>query len=407
MSTADEGILQLKPREERRLKKGHLWIYSNEVDTDKTPLKLLEPGQDVVVLAANGKPVGRALANPGTLICARLYSRDPRQKLTAELLRERMERALALRERIYPGTGCYRMVYGEADGLSGVIIDRYRDYLVCQLTTAGMERRRDMVVDALRRVVAPRGIVFKNDVQARDAETLDKYVEVVGNTPPERLALEENGVEFVAPVLDGQKTGWFYDHRENRARACGLAGGGRVLDAFSYVGGWGLQALARGARELLAVDASAAALDVLDDNAQRQGVSDRVTTTRGNAFDVLAELADGGERFDLVVIDPPALIKRRKDLRAGERAYQKLATLGMRLAAPDGMLLFGSCSLHYSRDMLQDALRASSRHVERQAQMLGLWGLAPDHPMHPAIRESDYLKAALVRVGPPGRGGAI
>lgn len=407
MQPGDLPTLKLKPREERRLRQGHLWIYSNEVDVAATPLKGLEPGSEVLVTAASGKPLGRALASPQSLICARLFSRDPAQGFDRPLLAERLDAALSLRERLYPGSGSYRLCYGEADGLSGLIIDRYRDLLVCQLNTAGMEQRRDLLLDVLRDRLDPRTVVFKHDAGVRDSEGLDKYVDVVGAAAPELAPLTENGVEFLAPLREGQKTGWFYDHRENRARTAALAPATRVLDAFCYIGGWGLQALACGADSLLAVDSSEAALDVLQENARAQRVADRVQTRRGDAFEVLEQLADAGERFGLVIIDPPALVKRRKDLGAGQHGYLRLARLGMRLTEDDGLLLFASCSLHFTRDMLRDTLRAAARHVERHAQILGLWGQGPDHPVHPAIPETDYLGAALLRVRGPGRGGVL
>ena len=398
--------LKLRPREDKRIKGGHVWIYSNEVDTAATPLKAFEPGEEVVVVADSGRSLGRALVNPHTLICARLVSRDADLGLDRALLAERVDQALALRERLYPGTGCYRLVYGEGDGLSGMVVDRFGDLVSVQLTTAGMEARRDLVVDVLRERLAPRTVVLKNDGRVRSVEGLPEYVEVIGETPPDPVPLIENGVPFLAPITGGQKTGWFFDHRENRARLAPFCTG-RVLDAFSYAGGWGLQALAFGADELLAVDGSAPALEVLAANAEHQGVAGRVRTQRGDAFETLAALADAQERFEVVIVDPPALVKRRKDLRAGQRAYERLAILGMRLVREGGLLAFGSCSLHFDRAMLREALRAAARNTERSARILGVFGAGPDHPVHPAIPETDYLKAALVQVHGAGRGGAF
>ena len=399
--------LKLRPREDKRIKGGHVWIYSNEVDVAATPLKAFEAGEEVIVVADNGRPLGRALVNPHTLICARLVSRDADVGLGKGLLSARVEQALALRERVYPGTGCYRLVYGEADGLSGMVVDRFGDVVSVQLTTAGMEARRDLVVDALREHLDPRTIVFKHDAKVRSVEGLPEYVEIIGDEPNGPVPLTENGVPFLAPITGGQKTGWFFDHRENRARLAPFCTGGRVLDAFSYAGGWGLQALAFGADSLVAVDGSGPALEVLGMNAAHQGVTDRVEARRGDAFEVLGDLADAQERFEVVVIDPPALVKRRKDLRAGQRAYERLAVLGMRLVADGGLLAFGSCSLHFDRGMLREALRAAARNTERQARILGMFGAGPDHPVHPAIPESDYLKAALVQVHAAPRGGAL
>lgn len=399
--------LKLRPREDKRLRGGHVWIYSNEVDTASTPLKGFEAGEEAVVLSDSGRPLGRALVNPHALICARLVSRDPDVGLDRALIESRLRRALELRERIFPGTGCYRLVYGEADGLSGVVIDRFGEVVSVQLSTAGMEARRSLLIDALREVLAPRAIVFKHDARVRAVESLPEYVEVIGEAPPGPVPLVENGVPFLAPVTGGQKTGWFYDHRENRGRLAAFCHGARVLDAFSYAGGWGLQALAFGGQSLLAVDGSEPALEVLSANALHQGVGDRVETRRGDAFETLAGLADAQERFGVVVIDPPALIKRRKDLRAGQRAYERLAVLGMRLVVDGGLLAFGSCSLHFDRGMLREALRAAARQTEREARLLGIFGAGPDHPIHPAIPESDYLKAGFVQVHGSARGGAL
>ena len=399
--------LKLRPREDKRIKGGHVWIYSNEVDTAATPLKAFEAGEEVIVVTDSGRPLGRALVNPHTLICARLVSRDADVGLDRGLLSARITQALSLRERLYPGTGCYRLVYGEADGLSGMVVDRFRDVVSVQLTTAGMEARRDLVVDALREAIDPRTIVFKHDAKSRAVEGLPEYLEVIGEEPSGPAALVENGVEFLAPVAGGQKTGWFYDHRENRARLAPFCAGARVLDAFSYAGGWGLQALAFGAETLLAVDGSAPALEVLEANAAHQGVAARVEARRGDAFETLGALADAHERFDVVVIDPPALIKRRKDIRAGQRAYERLAVLGMRLVSDGGLLAFGSCSLHFDRGMLREALRSAARSTERSARVLGVFGAGPDHPVHPAVPETDYLKAALVQVHGAVRGGAF
>lgn len=399
--------LKLRPREDKRLRQGHVWIYSNEVDTDATPLKSFEPGEEVVVVASGGKPLGRALVNPHVLICARLVSRDADVGLDAELIGRRLDDALSLRERLYPGSGCYRLVFGEADGLSGMVVDRYGDVAVVQLTTRGMEQRRDLVVDALRERLDLKSIVFKHDGGNREVESLDKYQEVIGADPGPRVPLEENGVPFMMPLADGQKTGWFYDHRENRARLAPFCAGRRVLDAFCYVGGWGLQALAFGAESATMVDSSAPALEALQDNAVLQGVAEKVRIERGDGFDTLAALADAGERYGVVVVDPPGLIKRRKDIRAGQRAYERLAQSAMRLVEDDGLVVFASCSLHFQREMLRETVRAAARHTDRQVQMLGMHGAGPDHPVHPAIPESDYLKAAFLHVRSAPRGGAM
>lgn len=387
--------LRLKRHEDRRLRAGHLWVFSNEVDVAATPLVAFEPGVAVQIQDHRGAALGTGYVNPRSLIAARLVSRDPRAVPDRALLVERVRRALALREALFPAP-FYRLVFGESDGLPGLVVDRYGDVLVAQLTTAGMERLRDDVVAALDEVLSPRGILLRNDTGGRALEGLPSYVETAAGEVPETVSLEENGVRFEAP-LSGQKTGWFYDHRMNRARLQAYVRGGRVLDVFSYVGGWGVQAAVAGAAETVCVDASAPALEWVGRNAELNGVADRVSTVRGDAFDVLRDLAERGEHFDAVVLDPPAFIKRKKDLEAGTEAYRRLAGLGMEVLRPGGTLVSASCSFHMPREALQDAMLRASRRLRRELQVVEQGHQGPDHPVHPAIPETAYLKAFFGR----------
>ncbi|HEX2091406.1 MAG TPA: class I SAM-dependent rRNA methyltransferase [Longimicrobiaceae bacterium] len=390
--------LRLKKHEDRRLRAGHLWVFSNEVDVTQTPLTAFEPGAAVELQDARGAPIGAAYVNPRTLIAARLVSRDPARALDGGLLRERIGRALALRERLFPAP-FYRLVFGEGDGLPGLVVDRFGEHLVAQLTTAGMERVRDQVVAALDDTVRPAGILLRNDVAGRTLEGLELYVEAARGEVPETVELEENGARFRAPLAAGQKTGWFYDHRMNRARVQAYVRGRRVLDVFSYVGGWGVQAVAAGAAEAVCVDSSEPVLAQARENAELNGAGDRVRTRRGDAFETLRELVGAGERFGVVVLDPPAFIKRKKDQKAGEEAYRRLAQLGMEALERDGILVSASCSFHMSREALQDALLRAGRRLGREVQILEEGTQGPDHPWHPAIPETRYLKAFIARVG--------
>jgi 23S rRNA (cytosine1962-C5)-methyltransferase len=263
-----------------------------------------------------------------------------------------------------------------------------------------MEAHKDDVIAALTQVLKPSGILFKNDSAARDAEGLTRYVETVFGLVPEWVALEENGVKFEAPVIQGQKTGWFYDHRMNRARLAPYAKGKRVLDLYSYIGGWGVQAAAFGASEVFCVDASAFALDGVERNAALNGFAEKMTCIEGDVFEALKELKASEERFDVIVADPPAFIKRKKDMKNGEGAYRRLNEQAMRLLTKDGILVSASCSMHLPEDDLQNILLTSARHLDRNIQVLERGGQGPDHPVHPAIAETRYIKSITCRLLP-------
>ncbi|WP_111498234.1 class I SAM-dependent rRNA methyltransferase [Marinobacter bohaiensis] len=387
--------LYLRKGAERRVRAGHLWIYSNEVDTRRTPLTGFEAGTQACLMAANGKPLGTIFVNPHALICGRLISRNPDQGMTPQRLTERLETALSIRERLFERP-FYRWVFGDGDGLSGLVIDRFGDVVVVQVSTAGMETLRDSLVRAIQKLVHPRCIVFKNDGKMRQVEGLDSYVTAALGELPEQLEVEENGVKFLAPLAGGQKTGWFYDHRMNRQRLQAYAPGKRVLDVFSYVGGWGVQAAAAGASSVTCVDSSAQALSAVRENAGLNGLQN-VDTLEGDAFAVLKDLCDQKEKYDVVVLDPPALIPRRRDQKAGEQAYARLNQLGLRLLSRDGLLVSASCSMHLSGERLVDIIRGSGRRIDRFVQLLEQGHQAPDHPVIPGIPETDYIKSCFVR----------
>ncbi|MDG9922503.1 MULTISPECIES: class I SAM-dependent rRNA methyltransferase [unclassified Pseudomonas] len=391
--------LRLKANADRRLRAGHLWVYSNEIDVAATPLHGFQAGDQAILEAAGGKPLGVVAMSPNNLICARLLSRDVKHVLDKSLLVHRLNVALSLRERLFDKP-FYRLVYGDSDLLPGLVVDRFGDHLVVQLASATMERSKDALIEALVQVLKPRGILFKNDSAARDAEGLERYVDTAFGVVPDWVDLEENGVKFQAPVLEGQKTGWFYDHRMNRARLAPYVQGKRVLDLFSYIGGWGVQAAVFGASEVFCVDASGFALDGVERNATLNGVAEKVTCVEGDVFAALKELKSAEERFDVIVADPPAFIKRKKDIKNGEAAYRRLNETAMRMLNKDGILVSASCSMHLEEDNLQNILLTSARHLDRNIQLLERGAQGPDHPVHPAIAETRYIKSLTVRLLP-------
>jgi len=397
LSAAQLPALRLKRNEDRRLNAGHLWIFSNEVDTQQTALNKFKPGDWARVLAHNDRALGLAYVNPQSLICARLLSTWSMPNTA--WLAARMRIALGLRERLY-AKPYYRLIFGESDGLPGLIVDRYGATVVVQIGTAGMERLKSQIQEALIEVVRCEAVLYKNDGSARELEGLPSYVETGYGRIGDLVQVDEDGLKFQVPLAAGQKTGWFFDQAANRrALPQYMARGARVLDVFSYVGAWGVRALQAGAREVLCVDSSAAALELAAGNAAANSGThgNKLQTVKGNAFDVLEELGLKGERFDVVVIDPPAFAKRRKDLPKAVAANKRLNQLAMQLIG-DGILVSCSCSFHVSAEDLQDAIAKAARSAQKHLQILQMGGQAADHPVHPAIPETRYLKAYFCRV---------
>ncbi len=391
---AELRTLRLKRNEDRRLHAGHLWVFSNEVDTQQTPLTRFTPGELVRVLAHNDKALGLAYVNPKSLISARLLGTW--QMPDVAWFAARIRTALALRERLYVHP-FYRLVYGESDALPGLIVDRYGSRCVVQIGTAGMEALRPVVQAALLEVLGCEAVLFKNDGGARELEGLPSYVEVGVGDDLARAVVVEDGFEFDVPLAEGQKTGWFFDQAANRrALAKYIRPGAQVLDVFSYVGAWGVRAAKNGAIGVLCVDSSAAALDLALANGTRNDV--RISVRKGDAFDVLEGLAAEGARFDVVIVDPPAFAKRRKDVPKALAAYKRLSQLALQVLRDDGILVSCTCSYHVSGEDLQDAIAKAARATHKQVQIVESGGQAPDHPVHPAIPETRYLKAYFCRV---------
>jgi 23S rRNA (cytosine1962-C5)-methyltransferase len=387
------GDLFLLARADRRVRLGHAWVFSNEVDIARSPLSAFAPGDLAVVRDAYGKPVGTAYVNPGALICARILTSDAKAKIDREWWTARFRRAFVLRDSVYP-TPHYRAVYGESDGCPGLVVDRYGEVLVAQLNTAGIVRMRSDIIDALQTVAKPKGILLRSAGSVRQIEGIDEFDEAIGEVPDAADVVEENAT-FSAPLRKGQKTGYFFDQRDNRSRLARYARGRRVLDMYSYIGSWGVRAARFGASEVTCSDSSQLALEYARENAARNGVT--LQTREGDALEVLSSLAADGQRFDLVIVDPPALIKRRKDVAAGQALYERLNRLAFGVLASGGLLVSCSCSHHLEPAMLQRAILGAAKDAGLRAQILEKHAHAPDHPIHPAMPETEYLKAFFVR----------
>ncbi len=389
--------LYLKKNEDKRLRKGHLWVFSNEIDTKRTPLDQYSPGDMVVVKDSTGKSLGSAYINPNTLICARLVSRKPSVKMGGNFFNKRLGNALALREKLFDKP-YYRLIFGESDGLPGLVIDRFGSVLSVQITTAGIEKQKDILISALVELLSPETIILKNGNSQRKLEGLSQEPEIIYGTLPEALVVEENNTLFKINVANGQKTGWFYDHRNSRAEVAKIAKNQRVLDLFSYSGGWGIPAALAGASEVTCVDSSESALSIAKESATLNNVQDKMKLVRDDVFEFLKKARENKEHYDIIILDPPALIKRKKDFKAGYEAYRRLNHLALQVLNKNGILVSASCSYHLTKANLHEILRSSARHIDRHMVFFSTVGQGADHPVHPAIPETEYLKTYFCSV---------
>lgn len=387
-------VLCLRPSHGRRAAAGHPWVFSNELALE-ADAKSLPPGGLVRLQDSRGKKLGVATFNPHSLIAARILDRDPRAVIDQAWLEARLRAALDLRARLYP-EGCYRLVHAEADGLPGLVIDRYGDVLSLQLNTAGMDRLTEPLLAALDTVVRPRAVVLRNDSPIREHEGLPLLHRIAKGTLDGPVELVEGGARFFADLTEGQKTGWFYDQRDNRAFVARLAEGRRCIDFYSYAGGFAVQLALGGASHVVAVDRSEASLTLAARSAERNGVA--VETCQAEAFRNMAERAASGERFGVVVTDPPAFAKRKKDVGPALKGYRKMARLATQLVEPGGVLLCGSCSHHVDRDRFVGEVVHGVGLAGRTGRVVRVAGAGPDHPVHPMLPESAYLKAVVLQL---------
>jgi 23S rRNA (cytosine1962-C5)-methyltransferase len=393
-------ILKLQKGADQRLRTGHLWIFANEFH-GKLSQSGINPGQLICVQTQSGEPIGIAAFNPNSLIAARILERDSRRQIDVNWLASKLTQAASLRRSM--GRELHtRLVHGEGDALPGLVIDRFDQLLVAQLNLAFWDQQRQVLIDAVR-IALPdiKAMMFKNDSSARASEGLqDEVVMAFGEEPP-HILVSEAGIQFSAALRDGQKTAWFYDQRDNRDQVFHLLApvikGAKVLDLFCYLGGWGLRALQLGAAQSVCVDASAGALTHLQTSADAHGWKNLVTV-QSDVFDALKDLKQQAQRFDLVVVDPPAFVKRKRDLEEGALAYRRVFEAALRVCADQAFIVLTSCSHHYSKELLIDGLARAAARCGMDVQMIADLRQAADHPVHPSMPETAYLKGVLARV---------
>lgn len=382
--------IRIQPGRDKRFRAGSPWLYSNELVMDDSA-KSLEPGSLVRVMADSGKTMGVAQFNPRSLIAVRMLTRNKDATVDKAFLGLRLARAKATRDRLWDRP-FYRLCHAEADGLPGLVIDRYGDLVSIQLNSAGMQAMQDVVVDAVNELLSPAVIFLRNDAPVRQLEGLKQFNETIKGTLPDLIDVEENGLCFKASIGGGQKTGWFFDQRENRSAAARFAKGASVLDLYSYSGGFALTALAQGASSALAVDRSDGALELAQTSAKAQGVTDRFTAQKNDTYAAVGELMDAKQRFDLVIADPPPFVRAKKDLATGLRGYRKLARGAAGLVKEPGILVIACCSHNVSGEAFRDEVWAGIKAAGRGGRILDQRGAAPDHPVHPSLPETAYLK---------------
>ena len=390
----------IKPRKALPIFSRHPWVFQGAIDRiDGTA----NPGDAVAVHAQDGQFIAWGLFNPASKIGVRLYSWDEETPLTDQFWRQRIEDAVGMRKVLFPQQGptdACRQVYSEADGLSGLTVDRYGKWLLVQLTSLALARRKEILLDSLRETLQPEGIWLRTEKGIRAAEGLELADGLLwGQSPPRPLCIEEHGVRYEIDVAEGQKTGFFLDQRENRRRAADFVRGKRVLDVCCYTGGFGLNCLVNGgAEEVTAVDASEPALIQARSNAELNGVASKLKTVKQDAFKALEDLEARGETFDTVVLDPPKLARNRQGVDAALRGYYSLNRFALGLINPGGFFMTCSCSGHISHEMFADMLSQAALHADRRLQLLEVRGPSADHPSSIHCLETDYLKCYLCRV---------
>ncbi|OGC90943.1 MAG: SAM-dependent methyltransferase [candidate division Zixibacteria bacterium RBG_16_48_11] len=387
------GKVYLKDKEERRILAGHLWIFNNEIASIE---ELKENGELVDIYSWQQKFLGQGYYNRHSLIAVRILSPN-RESINPEFFTRQFQRAYQYRKKIYPGSDSYRLIYSEGDLLPGLIVDKYGEYLVVQFLTMGMEKLSDLVLKTLLDLFNPKGILLRNDTATREREGLGQEVKVAFGDVPEMVEIEENGLRFKANLHTGQKTGFFFDQRENRRLLRQFSQDKKVLDCFCYSGGFTLYACQAGAASILSVDQSEEALTLVRANAELNGFANRITIVKANCFEKLRELNQSREKFDLIILDPPAFVKSKEKLGEAMKGYKEINLSAMKLLSYQGVLVTCSCSYQLSSEDLLKTLRSAARDSKKSFRLLNFTSQAPDHPVLLAMPETQYLKCFFLQ----------
>ena len=388
--------LKIKKHHEVRIVRGHPWIFYNEIE-NLAALKYLEKGTLVEVQVKKDEPFALAYFNPNNLISARILTYDVKQEINEDFFIEKISAAKILRDRFFDKP-FYRLIHSEADFLPGLIIDRLDNILSCQISTAGMEKLSPLLISALEKLFPDAAIIFRNDVESRKLEGLELYVKTIKGDIPDKIEIEENGLKFAIDVKSGQKTGWFFDQRKNRDFIGLVSKNCDVLDAFCYLGGFGLNALKNGANSVTFIDSSQEAINHVKQNITLNNFTQKTEIITKKVYETLDNADFQKRKFDVVVLDPPAFIKSKKDFFSGLKGYEKLVKLSANLVKPNGLLMLASCSHNATIGDLIAAANDGFRKSNRRAKLIRSFGADLDHPIHPALKESEYLKSITFMV---------
>lgn len=384
----------LKKDCERRLKLGHLWVFSNEIAEIRN---ISTNGEIVEIRDHRGSFVGKAYLNQHSLISCRILSYQ-KENINKDFFRQRIKSALERRQRLLPGLTSYRLIHSEGDFLPGLIIDKYADTICLQTLTLGMELWKDIICDILEELLAPKLIIERNDSTIRILEGMQEKKGILRGEGETKILIEENNNRFMVDLLEGQKTGFFLDQRENRLRLSNYVKGQRALDCFCYSGAWSVAAAKAGAQEVVGVDISPKAIELAAENAKLNEVSEVCKFIQADVFEFLRNSLKEGEKFDLIILDPPAFVKSKKELKNALTGYREINLSAMKLLKDNGILITSSCSYHIDKETFIHVLVKSGEDARKMVRLLELRTQGRDHPILLPMRETEYLKCAIVEV---------